>query len=536
MDRRDVGMLKQSPGSCKPARCLWKTPRGEVWTVKPPADTLPFDHAEEWLVLVLRPDEDELLRDRFRLIDSLAGKGWATPESVERNADKSLVVTYSLRDGMLLDTWVKIPRTKSESAQLAYSMVRSLANAHKEGLIHGRLSPSCVIVTPNGPAFVDLPLGPTGPGHDFESDARWAFAGGARTFGCAALDVKGLAAGIVWILTGHTPQGGASPIEDLQRLGVPDRLAALLCDAVDPQTAPPELDTLHDAFAQWFKPEEPAGRAMPVRLAAHKRVLIGTSAAALAIGGVLGLLVGHQATRTTGSDSSQMLARYQAELDDQQMRIETLQRREALRQQAIRSLQESLAYSEHGPGIHPIGLPVLSLIELLTWPLGEEGAGPRAKLHSERIRSARNFIAREHAAANADHIEVMLTEVALGAWELQHGNLPEARRVLDDVALRLSAYLEPSDPIRKGTEQLLRIAREGMPHESVGSDAGLEPWVVRVLAAPIDPANTGRGYTQDATIAGRSVNVDQPISARDLEFTLRMKERIRRERSLAPTP
>ena len=510
-------------------RCLIQSRSGRLWEaerINPDGDPI------RSLIIVLEAEDDQAFRERVVTIDRLGPHGWASPRVVARDTGGRRQVVFELNDDVLLDEWAGGPRNEADRLRLALTLADGVDRAHEAGISHGRLSPSCVAVGADGPRLIDLPLGPPAS-PDAVRDDRWTGPWERRDEGGVLGDRRRLAAGMYWLLTGRPARDDRDHQATLVRGGCSDAFAGMIARGFDPAAEPASAAALVRRIGAELAPAPPekAEGSTPSRLRGAGL------AAAIACVGVLGFVAGQSGKSKIADSYERAAIAYEAAAVEKDALIDELEQREALRRRAIGSVQDTLAYREYGAGITPNTLHLLGLIEMLTWPLdgSEESVNGRAKLHAERMKVARTLVDRAHIAADAEHIEVMLTELALGSWLFQSGKHAEAAVVLGGVSGRLQDRLQPSDPMRRGAEQLLQLAVDTALKDDPRFAAGLEPWVARILANPLD-ADSSRDAFEDFASISVAIRgeASQALAREDFEFTMRMQQRLIDKKLLNP--
>lgn len=512
-------------------RCLVQARNGRVWDAERLVED---DKPIRSLIVRIAPTDDPEFRTRMLAVSELAGRGWATPTAVTTDPDGRRLIVHELGADPLLDEWLRTPHGLDQRLAMAVGLAEAIDAAHDLGLTHDRLSPGCVIVHDGGPSVVDLPMGHVGTA-DAVRDDRWSGPWENRSEGAVVTERRRLAAAVFWVLSGRTANGSRDHAAELSRAGVSGELNGSVCRGLAAGSDPVSAA----AFARVLRASiDPAPVSdSPESPARHDRR--GARAGAMLAVGLLAFTAGWFVHAREDGTSAAALAAYESVIQEQERTIASLEQREALRRKAIGSVQDTLAYREYGAGITPNSLHVLGLIEMLTWPLdgSEESVAGRARLHAERMQAARELVDRAHVAADAEHVEVMLTELALGSWLFQSGRHAEAAAVLESVSARLEANLQPSDPLRRGAGQLYQLASNTRRQGDPQFVSNLEPWVARVLANPIDAEKTQNPFDSiellSVAVLGEG---SQFISDDDVDFTMRMRQQLIHEKLLLPTP
>jgi serine/threonine protein kinase len=199
--------------------------------------------ADPVAVKVIRPHlvSGHQVRERFAgEVESLKlifGSRVARLEDADPFADPAwLAVEYV--PGLTLKQYVEArgPLPVDLTAMIGAMLADGLSKVHQGGLLHRDLKPQNIILGPTGPVLIDFGLAvlaereheltetgvPVGtPAYMAPEQAR-----GDKEFS-AATDIYGLAATLVFALTGHPPYGGAKVHVLLARIADPDNLPDL---------------------------------------------------------------------------------------------------------------------------------------------------------------------------------------------------------------------------------------------------------------------------------------------------------------------
>ena len=257
-------MTLGSIGGYQLVKALGSGGMGEVWfAVSPTAEPVAVKVIKKQLL------QTPTMQERFAAeVDSLKlvyGSRVARLENADPYGDPAwLAVEYIPGATLRQHVDARGPLSLPSVAMVGAMLAEGLANVHQVGLLHRDLKPQNIILGPDGPKLIDFGLAVLADRNDYLTEPG-ALVGtpaymspeqvrGERDL-TAAVDVYGLAATLVFALTGHGlyPQSNSwnlllritepGDLPDLS--GVPDELAPLLGAmlAHDP-TARPGLDAV----------------------------------------------------------------------------------------------------------------------------------------------------------------------------------------------------------------------------------------------------------------------------------------------------
>ncbi|MCZ7422948.1 serine/threonine-protein kinase [Verrucosispora sp. WMMA2121] len=237
---------------------------GEVWfAVSPTAERVALKVIKKQLLDA--PTMQERFAAEVESLKLVYGSRVARLENADPFGDPAWLATEYVPGATLRQhVDARGPLSTPHGAMVGAMLAEGLANVHQVGILHRDLKPQNIILGPDGPKLIDFGLAVLADRHDYLTEPG-ALVGtpaymspeqvrGERDL-TTAVDVYGLAATLVFALTGHTlyPQSNSwnlllritepSDLPDLS--GVPDELAPLLGAmlAHDP-TARPSLDTV----------------------------------------------------------------------------------------------------------------------------------------------------------------------------------------------------------------------------------------------------------------------------------------------------
>ncbi|TNC17584.1 serine/threonine protein kinase [Georgenia sp. 311] len=218
------------------------------------------------------PAARERLRREVELLHRVRGRGVARVLDAEADAATAFVVT-ELIDGPTLEDDVREhgPLTEDELAELAHGLAEGLDAIHAAGIAHRDLKPGNVMLSADGPVIIDFGIA------QVADDVRLTQTG-MVTGTPGYLDPDVLAGGdpgpagdwwawaavLTYAATGRPPFGRGGMQAVLGRVstgvvdtdGLPDRLAAVLGAALDPEPARrlPPGDVLAALDGDWDRP------------------------------------------------------------------------------------------------------------------------------------------------------------------------------------------------------------------------------------------------------------------------------------------
>lgn len=524
-------------------RCLRAGTGGEFWeaiTADRPTPEAGSHPRPDALVFVFKGTMHDF-RARLGRIAELAGFGWRLPDAVTQARGIGVVAIYTVSHTPDLGRWLAASPAPARPDVIALfaDMCNALAAAHAAHMSHDHLGSDCVLVEGGKPLIIDLPLGEVSVGeHAWAQESGGDPAPPPRLAG--ARDIRAMGVGL-WSSLDRWASGaragdhrnptltgsGFEPVEDILGRAAANGTARGYTQISRMATDLERLLTPAPAT-------RPSGRWVGPACVACAALLAGV--------GVLFAYTGLTGARTlpVETEESPRLVRVQADLAEARSRNTELTALIDRRERAIGSLAETLHYSNYRPEPSKQSLAAWSMVEMLIWPIGEDQPSfeRRINFQRERLENARRIVSESYATADSEHIDAMLAELCLAAWEFQLGHAGRAAPALESLLPRLSGRLQPSDPLLKGANQLLSHARSAVNGETVTPEPGDEPWV-RTLFTPATPATDPHGGTgYGGTISLARVAMSDPAHetlVADLEYTLRAESWIRRESAATPT-
>jgi hypothetical protein len=532
-------------GACRLRRRLLVGDAGELWEAAVPDVPTEDDSRRTTLALIRREAAWASWRVRLEQVARLEHLGWATPQGVGRNPDDDDVfAVYDLSASTPLDEWARGEHPLRERIGVIAKLAASLTHAHARGVHHEHLSPCCIAMNGACPTIIDTPVGQRA-----HADDPWALpdAPGSRAAETpAAVDIARLGAGLFWILTGR-PIGdlesdGQDPVVLLRVQGVADELITIVCKSTGIGATPRYLQVSQFEL-DIVRVLARGGVAARGRVRTSMSVLTAAAVTLTGIGALAGYIVGNSGRAASLAASNERANVLQETLVAREAEMAAMRESHNRQFRAVDSIKESMRYSRYNPVVSANRLATWSMLEMLYWPVDGPGQSfeNRVNFHETRVATFRRFVDHSYQVSNENHLDTMVAEVSLAAWEMQMGRPSMTVQILERVLPRLEPRLEPSDSLIRGANQLLDFAQAALRGEVPEEAPGTEPWVIHIAGNQIANLEVGEGNTQyreleplQTTLAMRQT--DPETEERDRKFTEEVIARYRASKASAPSP
>ncbi len=444
-------------------RVMREGPCGRLYSADP-APAHASDGVARCLVYVPRPDAQAAYLERLKKIERLAYHGWMIPDSIVRDGALGLAAIYRIEHGTpLSEATEEQLGSLTQRVLLMARLCRILAHGHDTELFHEQLAEDLIICNGGYPMLIDAPV---------TSDER-----STLPYGRATGDIRAIGSILSRITLGPgapIPQGREPTrmAEEIQRI-------VKTAQADEPYTRFIQVTEMSDqlkSVADSSLNSDPEGN-QPARWKAW----LGPIAAVAAISWAVFLMAERK---------------YDGEVTALQGRLlETESQLDTQRQEAVRladklnllpDLQDrgfGLLRFSHLHGVTPDSLLMFAAVEQILWPIGVEQShlDSRLSFQNSRLLAGRQFIDDAYARSTDNNLEVILTELLVGTWELESGEYHAANDTLRRVAPKLRRISHDKDPLVVGTQQLMSYVSALANGTVPATPPEYEPWVQRTI-------------------------------------------------------
>lgn len=447
--------------------------------------------------------------ERLKKIERLAYHGWMVPDSIVRDGALGLAAIYRIEHGIpISEATEEHLGGLTQRVLLMARLCRVVAHGHDMEIFHGQIAEDLVICNDGYPMLIDAPV--AGDESCTQESARC---------GRATADIRAIGAILANITLGpRTPQAGeGEPADMADDIGRIVRAA----QADEPSARFIQVMEMADRLRS-LTDNRPHRKP---RRSSRWKTWLGAAAAAA----VVSLAVFITAERRNGAEIQTLHARF-AETES---RLET-QRQETVRLadklDTLRTLQDrgfSMMRFSHPHGVTPDSLLMFAAVEQILWPIGVERSHLESRLsfQSDRLLAGRRFIDEAYARSDDHNLEVILTELLVGTWELEAGEHHAANDTLGRVVPKLLAVARDGDPLAVGARQLMSYASDLASDRTLTTPPDYEEWVKRVIDIAASASANGAGpYGERYRLFAEQPDCDE-AEQRDLEFTRSLMKR-----------
>lgn len=408
--------------------------------------------------------------ERLKKIERLAYHGWMIPDSIVRDESLGLAAIYRIEHGTpLSEATEEQLGSLTQRVLLTARLCRVIAHGHDMEIFHGRLAEDLVICNDGYPMLIDAPVG------NEESCAQEP-----APCGRAATDMQAIGA----ILTNLTLGPRTLRPEEDEPADMLDDIGRIVRAAYADEHSTRFIQVMEMADRLRSLADNRPHR-VQYRGSRWKTWLGAATAAA-----VVSLTVFIMAERKNGHEIRVLHARVaEAESQLEAQRHETARLADKL--DILPSLQDrgfDMMRFSHQHGVTPDSLLMFAAMEQILWPIGVERShlASRLSFQSDRLLAGRRFIDEAYARSDDHNLEVIVTELLVGTWELEAGEYHAASDTLGRVVPKLVVIARDDDPLAVGARQLMSYASDLANNRLLTTPSDYEVWVKRV----IDVANS----------------------------------------------